>query len=51
MRRDGKPHYLQHYPRTWDYLARNLRYVTLAPLAAWYERHFPESERARRLAP
>lgn len=51
MRRDGKPHYLQHYPRTWDYLARNLRYVTLAPLAAWYQRHFPDAERARRLAP
>jgi tRNA threonylcarbamoyl adenosine modification protein YjeE len=51
MRRDGKPHYVQHYPRTWGYLARNLRYVTLAPLAAWYGRHFPESERARRLAP
>jgi len=51
MRRDGKAHYLQHYPRTWEYLARNLRCVTLAPLAAWYERHFPEAERARRLAP
>jgi N-acetylmuramate 1-kinase len=51
MRRDGKPHYLQHYPRTWGYLARNLRYVTLAPLAAWYGRHFPEAERARRLVP
>jgi hypothetical protein len=51
MRRDGKPHYLQHYPRTWEYLARNLRYVTLAPLAAWYGRHFPESDRARQLVP
>jgi len=51
MRRDGKPHYLQHYPRTWGYLARNLRHVTLAPLAAWYGRHFPELERTRRLAP
>jgi tRNA threonylcarbamoyl adenosine modification protein YjeE len=51
MRRDGKPHYLQHYPRTWGYLARNLRHVTLAPLAAWYERHFPESERHRPLVP
>jgi aminoglycoside/choline kinase family phosphotransferase len=49
LRRDGKPHYLQHYPRTWGYLARNLRHVTLAPLAAWYERHFPESERSRPL--
>jgi tRNA threonylcarbamoyl adenosine modification protein YjeE len=51
LRRDGKPQYLQHYPRTWGYLARNLRHVTLAPLAAWYERHFPESERSRSLAP
>jgi tRNA threonylcarbamoyl adenosine modification protein YjeE len=53
LRRDGKPQYLQHYPRTWGYLARNLRHgacdVTLAPLAAWYERHFPESERDRTL--
>ena len=51
LRRDRKPHYLQHLPRTWGYLARSLRHVTLAPLAAWYERHFPESERARQLAP
>jgi tRNA threonylcarbamoyl adenosine modification protein YjeE len=51
MRRDRKPHYLQHYPRTWAYLARNLRHVTLAPLATWYEKHFPESERHRPLVP
>jgi tRNA threonylcarbamoyl adenosine modification protein YjeE len=51
LRRDGKPHYLQHYPRTWGYLARNLRHVTLAPLAAWYARHFPEAKRTRPLVP
>ncbi len=51
LRRDGKPDYLQHYPRTWGYLARNLRHVTLAPLAAWYDRHFPASESIRSLAP
>jgi tRNA threonylcarbamoyl adenosine modification protein YjeE len=51
LRRDGKPQYLQHYPRTWGYLARNLRHVTLAPLAAWYDSHFPVSERSRSLAP
>jgi N-acetylmuramate 1-kinase len=51
LRRDGKPHYLQHYPRTWGYLARNLRHVALVPLAAWYERHFPEPERSRALVP
>ncbi len=51
LRRDGKPHYLQHMPRTWGYLARNLRAVTLAPLADWYERHFPASVRSRRILP
>lgn len=51
LRRDGKPEYVQHYPRTWGYLARNLKHATLAPLAAWYERHFPESERGRPLQP
>ena len=25
LKRDGKPQYLQHIPRTWGYLARNLR--------------------------
>ncbi len=45
MRRDGKSQYLQHMPRTWGYLARNLRSVALAPLAAWYDRHFPPKVR------
>ena len=29
LRRDGKPHYLQHLPRTWHYLERNLRHAAL----------------------
>jgi tRNA threonylcarbamoyl adenosine modification protein YjeE len=41
LRRDGKPGYLQHMPRTWDYLARNLAHPGLAPLRAWYDRHLP----------
>lgn len=40
--RDGKPHYMQHMARTWDYLARNLRHPLLAPLRTWYEREFPD---------
>lgn len=55
LRRDGKPHYLQHIPRTWGYLARNLRpnpqNVTLTPLAEWYERHFPISMRTLDIIP
>jgi N-acetylmuramate 1-kinase len=49
LRRDGKPQYLQHFPRTWNYLGRNLRHPALQPLAAWYERHIPEFLRSRQL--
>jgi N-acetylmuramate 1-kinase len=47
--RDGKQQYLTHLPRIWEYLQRNLRHVTLAPLAAWYEKHFPISVRDGKL--
>ena len=47
--RDGKQQYLAHLPRIWGYLQRNLRHVTLAPLAAWYEKHFPVSVRDGKL--
>lgn len=43
-RRDGKAHYLQHMPRIWRYLARNLAHATLRPLEAWYEMSFPGVE-------
>jgi aminoglycoside/choline kinase family phosphotransferase len=39
--RDGKRQYLAHLPRIWGYLERNLTHVSLAPLATWYEKHFP----------
>jgi tRNA threonylcarbamoyl adenosine modification protein YjeE len=47
--RDAKPQYLAHLSRIWRYLERNLRHVTLAPLAAWYGRHFPASVRSGKL--
>jgi N-acetylmuramate 1-kinase len=47
--RDGKPQYLRHLPRTWDYLARNLRQSALAPIAVWFERHFPPEIRYKML--
>jgi tRNA threonylcarbamoyl adenosine modification protein YjeE len=46
-RRDGKPVYLQHMPRIWRYLARDLAHPSLAPLQAWYDRHFPQADRTR----
>jgi hypothetical protein len=35
-RRDGKPQYLRHMPRLWNYLQRSLAHPALGPLRAWY---------------
>ncbi len=47
-RRDGKPGYLRHIPRTWRHLNRNLDHPALAPVAAWFAAHWPAE---RRLSP
>jgi tRNA threonylcarbamoyl adenosine modification protein YjeE len=47
LRRDGKPGYLQHMARTWNYLERNFEHPDLAELAEWFERHFPPELRKR----
>ena len=49
-RRDGKPRYLQHIPRIWRYLERDLAHPELAPLAAWYDRVLPGPLRHRVIA-
>ena len=41
-RRDGKPAYLAHIPRVRRWLRTNLEHPVLAPLEAWFRRHFPE---------
>jgi N-acetylmuramate 1-kinase len=40
-RRDGKPQYLRHLPRLWNYLQRSLAHPGLASLKAWYAAHVP----------
>ncbi len=40
-RRDGKPQYLRHIPRIWNYLQRSLAHPALAPLKAWYDANVP----------
>ncbi|MGA7788719.1 MAG: tRNA (adenosine(37)-N6)-threonylcarbamoyltransferase complex ATPase subunit type 1 TsaE [Xanthobacteraceae bacterium] len=40
-RRDGKPQYLRHMPRLWDYLQRSLRHPALSSLKAWYATNVP----------
>jgi hypothetical protein len=49
LRRDGKSHYMRQMPRTWGYLQRNLRHAALAPVAAWFEEHFPPPLRGGKL--
>ncbi len=39
--RDGKPQYLRHMPRVWNYLQRSLAHPGLALLGAWYNEHIP----------
>jgi tRNA threonylcarbamoyl adenosine modification protein YjeE len=51
LRRDGKPGYLHHMPRTWDYLQRNLAHPDLAELRAWYDLHFPVEIRRAPVTP
>jgi N-acetylmuramate 1-kinase len=40
-RRDGKPQYLRHLPRVWNYLQRSLAHPDLARLEAWYKANVP----------
>jgi hypothetical protein len=46
-RRDGKPRYLAHLPRVWNYLTRDLGHPALAALKAWYDRVIPQALRGR----
>ncbi len=45
-RRDGKPHYLAHGPRSWALLAAALAHPATAPLAAALDRWIPPAMRA-----
>lgn len=47
LRRDGKPGYLKHMARAWDYLARNLAHPELSTLRQWYDTHLPNELRSR----
>ena len=40
-RRDGKPQYLRHMPRLWNYLQRSLAHPALATLKVWYVANMP----------
>jgi aminoglycoside/choline kinase family phosphotransferase len=51
LRRDGKPGYLKHMARAWDYLARNLSHPGLSTLRAWYDTHLPPAQRNRAIVP
>ena len=40
-RRDGKPQYLRHMPRIWNYLQRSLAHPGAGMLADWYATNVP----------
>ena len=40
-KRDGKDRYPSLCPRVWSYLARDLSYPALAPVARWFDDHVP----------
>ncbi len=40
-KRDGKPQYLAHMPRVWNYLVHALAHPSLAQLNAWYRTNVP----------
>jgi tRNA threonylcarbamoyl adenosine modification protein YjeE len=42
--RDGKPQYVRHLPRVWNYLSRALQHPSLAELSAWYSANVPAPE-------
>ncbi|NKB43459.1 MAG: phosphotransferase [Alphaproteobacteria bacterium] len=44
--RDGKPHYLEHMPRLWNYMDSCLTHPVLAPLKEWLDKHVPTNLRA-----
>lgn len=46
-RRDGKPVYLDHIPRVWRLLERNLSHPALADLRAWFDAWVPAEMRRR----
>lgn len=44
-KRDGKPRYLEHLPRLWRYIERNLEHPALADIKNWYDAAIPEAVR------
>jgi hypothetical protein len=48
LNRDGKPGYVRHYPRLWDYLGRVLDDPAVTVIKLWYDAHLPAE---RRLGP
>ena len=43
--RDAKPRYLDHLPRVWGYMERDLEHPALLDLRTWYDRKVPRDAR------
>lgn len=45
LRRDSKPHYLRHIPRTWRLLEADLEHPALAEVRDWFDRTIAPADR------
>lgn len=50
-KRDGKPQYLRHMPRVWNYLMRTLEHPTLSAIKGWYAANVPPPPGAKQETP
>jgi tRNA threonylcarbamoyl adenosine modification protein YjeE len=50
-RRDGKPQYLRHMPRVWNYLMRTLEHPSLSAIKGWYAANVPPPPGVEKPAP
>jgi aminoglycoside/choline kinase family phosphotransferase len=45
LRRDSKPAYQGYMPRVWELLEQDIAHPAMAPVAAWFARHLPKTDR------
>ncbi len=50
-KRDGKPQYLRHMPRVWNYLMRALEHPSLSAIKGWYAANLPPPPGVKQVAP
>jgi tRNA threonylcarbamoyl adenosine modification protein YjeE len=50
-KRDGKPQYLRHVPRVWNYLMRAIEHPSLSAIKGWYAANVPPPQGVKQATP